>query len=238
MTVKHGKKYVEAAALVDRQKRYPPEEAISLAKKTTKVKFDATVGIHIRTGADPRHADQQVRGVALLPHGLGKTVRVLVFTQGEGVRKAQEAGADFIGDDDTIKKIEGGWTDFDVAIATPDVMAKVGRLGRVLGRKGLMPNPKSGTVVPMDDITKAVEDARKGRVEFRMDRTGVIHGVFGKASFDEPKLLENMTTFMDAVNQAKPSGVKGVYIKSATMASAMGPGIKLDVAALSDLKTK
>jgi len=232
----HGKKYLEAAKQVDRQKRYAPAEAIELARKTSYTKFDASVEVHLRTGADPKHADQQVRGVALLPHGLGKQVRVLVFAQGEAARKAQEAGADYVADDEMIKKIEGGWTDFDVAVATPDMMGKVGRLGRVLGRKGLMPNPKSGTVVQPDDVPGAVADARKGRMEFRLDRTGVIHGVVGKVSFGEEKLLDNLATFMDAVNQAKPSGVKGVYIRSAAMAAAMGPGIKLEVGALTALK--
>ncbi len=234
----HGKRYLEVAKLVDPEKNYTPEEAVALAKQTSATKFDASVEIHLRTGADPKHADQQVRGVALLPHGLGKTVRVLVFAQGDAARRAQEAGADFIGDDDTIKKIEEGWTDFDVAIATPDVMGKVGRLGRVLGRKGLMPNPRSGTVVPPEDIGKAVGEARKGRVEFRLDRTGVIHGVVGKVSFDEDKLIDNLATFIDAVNQAKPTGVKGAYLRSASLATAMGPGIKLDMPSTAVLKPR
>lgn len=233
---KRGKRYLEAAKLVEREKSYQPEEAVSLIRKTATVKFDATVEIHMRTGADPRHADQLVRGVALLPHGLGKQVRVLVFAQGDAARRAQEAGADFIGDDDTIKKIDEGWTDFDVAIATPDMMGKVGRLGRVLGRKGLMPNPRSGTVVQPEVLPRAIEDARKGRVEFRLDRTGVIHGVFGKASFEENRLLDNMATFVDAVNTARPSGVKGTYIRSAYVSAAMGPSIRLDLQAVATLK--
>ncbi|MBF8299429.1 MAG: rplA [Dehalococcoidia bacterium] len=232
----HGKRYTEALKLVDREKDYTPQEAVALAKKTSGVKFDASVEIHVRTGADPKHADQQVRGVALLPHGLGKTVRVLVFAQGDAARRAQEAGADFIGDDETIKKIEDGWTEFDVAIATPDVMGKVGRLGRVLGRKGLMPNPRSGTVVPPEDVGKAVQEARKGRVEFRLDRTGVIHGVVGKVSFEDAQLVDNLATFIDAVNQAKPTGIKGSFLRSASLASAMGPGIKLDMPSTVSLK--
>lgn len=234
----HGKRYIEVAKLVDPDKTYTPKEAVALARKTSNTKFDASVEIHLRTGADPKHADQQVRGVALLPHGLGKTVRVLVFAQGDAARRATEAGADFVADDEMIKKIEDGWTDFDVAIATPDVMVKVGRLGRVLGRKGLMPNPRSGTVVQPDDIAKAVSDARKGRVEFRLDRTGVIHGVVGMVSFDEDKLVDNLATFVDAVNQAKPTGVKGSYLRGGSLASAMGPGIKLDMPSTATLKPR
>jgi large subunit ribosomal protein L1 len=232
-----GKKYQEAAKLVDRQKRYLPDEAVGLVKNTSPVAFDATVEIHLRMGADPRHADQQVRSVAMLPHGTGRQVRVLVFTQGDGARRAKEGGADYVADDDMIKRIEGGWVDFDVAIATPDVMGKVGRLGRVLGRRGLMPNPRSGTVVQPEDIARSIDEARKGRVEFRLDRTGVIHGVLGKVSFEEEELLENMATFVEAVNAAKPSGVKGAYIRSAAMASAMGPSVRLDVPALATMKT-
>jgi len=234
----HGKRYLETLKLVDREKSYLPSEAVALARRTSDTKFDASVEIHLRTGADPKHAEQQVRGVALMPHGLGKTVRVLVFAQGDAVRRAQQAGADYIGDDETIKRIEDGWVDFDIAIATPDMMAKVGRLGRVLGRRGLMPSTRSGTVVPAEDIAKAVGDARKGRVEFRLDRTGVIHGVVGRASFDEDKLLDNLATFVEAVNQAKPAGVKGQYLRSATVATAMGPGIKLDVPATASLKPR
>jgi len=234
----HGKRYIELAKLVDPEKAYTPQEAVVLVRKTSNTKFDASVEIHLRTGANPKHADQQVRGVALLPHGLGKTVRVLVFAQGDAARRATEADADFVADDDMIKKIEEGWTEFDVAIATPDVMAKVGRLGRVLGRKGLMPNPRSGTVVRPEDIAKAVGDARKGRVEFRLDRTGVLHGLVGKISFDEDKLVDNLATFVDAVNQAKPTGVKGSYLRSASMASAMGPGIKLDMPSTASLRPR
>ncbi len=233
---KRGKQYQEVAKLVDNEATYPVREAIELAKKTSYVKFDASVELHLRMGADPKHADQQVRGVAMLPHGLGKQVRVMVFAQGDGARKAHEAGADFIGDDEMIKKIEGGWVDFDVAIGTPDMMGKVGRLGRVLGRRGLMPNPRSGTVVQPDDLPRAIDDARKGRMEFRLDRTGVIHTVLGKVSFDDDKLLENMASVVDAINQAKPSGIKGAYMRSAAMTTAMGPPVKLDLPEVVSMK--
>lgn len=232
----HGKKYIEATKLVEKQKLYDPKEAVALAKKTTVAKFDETVELHLNMGLDPRHADQQVRGIASLPHGLGKQVRILVFTQGEGVRIAEEGKADFVGLEDIIKKIEEGWTDFDVAIATPDVMNKVSKLGKILGRKGLMPNPKSGTVVQMADIPHAINEARKGRVDFRLDKTSVIHAPIGKASFDENKLFENLSTLMDAVMKAKPKGAKGQYIKSATVATSMGPGIKLDLKPTMELK--
>ncbi len=233
---KRGKQYQEVAKLVDNEATYPVREAIELAKKTSYVKFDASVELHLRMGADPKHADQQVRGVAMLPHGLGKQVRVMVFAQGDGARKAHEAGADFIGDDEMIKKIEGGWVDFDVAIGTPDMMGKVGRLGRVLGRRGLMPNPRSGTVVQPDDLPRAIDDARKGRMEFRLDRTGVIHTVLGKVSFDDDKLLENMASVVDAINQAEPSGIKGAYMRSAVMTTAMGPPVKLDLPEVVSMK--
>ncbi|MBI3744114.1 MAG: 50S ribosomal protein L1 [Chloroflexi bacterium] len=235
---KHGKKYVEAVKLVQADKNYLPDEAVELAKKTSYVKFDASVEVHLTMGADPKQADQQIRGVALLPAGLGKKVRVMVFAQGDDARAAQQAGADFLGDDDTIKKIEGGWTEFDVAIATPDMMGKVSKLGRVLGRKGLMPNPKSGTVVPTGDVGKAVNEARKGRAEFRLDRSGAIHATFGKVSFEKDQLMGNLTSVMEAVVAAKPASIKGIYIKGASMSAAMGPSIKLDVLAISNLKAK
>jgi len=184
----------------------------------------------MRTGLDPRHADQQIRGTALLPHGLGKTVRVLVFAEGEGARNAEQAGADFVGSDDLIKRIEEGWTDFDVALASREMMSKVSRLGRVLGPRGLMPNPRTGTVVDPEDLAKAVSDSRQGRVEFRLDRTALIHVPIGKVSFEEDKLLENMATIVDAIVKAKPSGAKGQYIRSASLATTMGPGIKLELA--------
>lgn len=228
----HGKKFQEAVKLVDRAKAYTPQEAVEVAKKTAYAKFDETVEMHIRMGVDARQADQQVRGVATLPHGLGKTVRVLVFAQGDAARAAQEAGADFVGADDIIAKVDGGWVDFDVAMATPDMMGKVGKLGKVLGRKGLMPNPKSGTVVQAKDIARAIVEARKGRVEFRLDKTGIIHAPVGKASFDAQKLTDNVLALVDAINKARPAGAKGVYIRTAFVKTTMGPGIKLDIAGL------
>lgn len=232
----HGKKYLEATKAVEADSRYLPKEAVELAKKTAYTKFDGTIELHLRLAVDPKNAEQQVRGVALLPHGVGKTVRVLVFCQGEDVRTVQAAGADYVADDDLIKKIEGGWVDFDVAIATPDMMGKVSRLGRVLGRRGLMPNPKSGTVVPGGDLARAVSDARKGRVEFRMDKSGLIHTVVGKASFEPDKLLQNLASVMDAVMQAKPASIKGQFVQSATLNATMGPGVHMDVGAVSSLK--
>jgi large subunit ribosomal protein L1 len=226
---KHGKKYLAALAKVDPDKTYSPDEALALAKETSPVKFDATVEVHMRLGVDPRHADQQVRDVVVLPHGIGKEVRVLVFAQGEGVTLAREAGADFIADDDEmIKKIQDGWTDFDVSIATPDMMGKVGRLGRVLGPRGLMPSPKAGTVVQIEDIPRVVEEAKAGRVEFRVDKTANLHVMIGKVSFDKNKLYDNMSVLMDAVKKARPPASKGTYIKRVTVTTSMGPGIKVD----------
>ncbi|MDH4269711.1 MAG: 50S ribosomal protein L1 [Dehalococcoidia bacterium] len=226
---KHGKKYQEASKLVDKSKSYAPEEAIELAKKASYAKFDETVELHLRMGVDPRSADQQVRGVILLPNGLGKKTRVLVFAQGEAVRLAQEAGADYAGAEELIKQIEGGWLEFDVSIATPDVMPKVAKLGRILGRRGLMPNPKSGTVVQPQDLARVIAEARKGRAEFRLDRTAIIHLPIGKISFDKDKLLENLAAAIEAIVKAKPSGSKGQYIRSAFLSTAMGPGFKLDI---------
>jgi len=226
---RHGRKYQEAVDLVERVRDYSPEEAIELAKKTAHVRFDETVELHLRMGVDPRNASQQVRGVVLLPHGLGKKVRVLVFAQGEATRIAETAGADFVGGDDLVKKIEGGWLDFDLTIATPDMMGKVGKLGKILGRRGLMPNPKSGTVVQADDLPRAIDEARKGRVEFRLDRTAIIHVPLGKISFENDKLMANLTAVVEAVVKAKPSGAKGQYIKTASLATTMGPGIRLDL---------
>jgi large subunit ribosomal protein L1 len=226
---KHGKKYNGALALVDRTKLYEPAEAIELAKKAAYTKFDETVELHLRMGVDPRDATQQVRGVALLPHGLGKKVRVLVFAQGEAARNAENAGADYVGGDELAKKIEGGWLDFDVTIATPDMMGKVGRLGKILGRRGLMPNPKSGTVVAGEDLPRAINEARQGRVEFKLDRTAIIHVSLGKVSFEADKLLANLTAVIEAVSRAKPAGAKGQYIKTATLTTTMGPGFKLDL---------
>ncbi len=227
--VKHGKNYQEAVKLVDKTKAYEPQEAIELAKRVAHAKFDETVELHLQMGVDPRNASQQVRGVTLMPHGLGKKVQVLVFAQGEAERIASTAGADFVGSDELIKKIEGGWLDFDIAMSTPDMMGKVGKLGRILGRRGLMPNPKSGTVVAADDLPRVINDARKGRVEFKLDRTAIIHVPLGKVSFEADKLLDNLTAVIEAVVKAKPSGVKGQYVKTASLATTMGPGIRLDL---------
>lgn len=226
---KKGKKYVEAASKVDKAKYYHPDEALKLAKEIHPAKFDETVEVHIKTGLDPRHAEQQIRGSTVLPHGLGKVQRVVVFTEGESVRAAQDAGADHVGSDDLVKRIEGGWTDFDVAIATREMMGKVGRLGRVLGPRGLMPNPRSGTVVAAEDVAKAVQDAKQGRVEFRIDRLANIHAPIGKVSFEDDKLKDNMATFIEAINAAKPKESKGQYIRSVTLTTTMGPGIHLDL---------
>lgn len=228
---KHGKKYQQAANLLDRSKKYPPEEAMELTQKAYYAKFDETVELHMRMGVNPRASDQQVRGVALLPNGLGKTVRVLVFAQGEAEKVATEAGADYAGGDELIKKIEDGWLDFDVSIATPDMMPKVAKLGRILGRRGLMPNPKAGTVVQPQDLARAISETRKGKVEFRLDRTAIIHLPIGKVSFDRDKLLENLGAIVEAVLKAKPSGLKGQYIKTMSLCTSMGPGIKLDLSA-------
>jgi len=226
---KHGKKYLEAAAKVDSSRSYEPAEAIALVKETSITKFDSTVEVHIRLGVDPRHADQQVRDVVVLPHGLGKTVRVVVFAQGDGATLAREAGADIVADDEeTLTKIQGGWTDFDVAIATPDMMGKVGRLGRVLGPRGLMPNPKAGTVVPAEDIPRVVNEAKAGRVEFRTDKTANLHVPIGKASFDANKLFDNFAALMEAIKKARPASTKGTFIKRVTLTTTMGPGIKVD----------
>ncbi len=223
----HGKRYRELAKQIDRGKAYPPEQAVHLVKETAKAKSDTTVEAHFRLGIDPKQADQQVRGTAVLPHGTGKTVRVAVFASGDRAREAQEAGADVVGTDDLAKRVEGGWLEFDVAIATPDLMSQVGKLGRVLGPRGLMPNPRSGTVT--NDIGKAVRDAKGGRVEFRADKTGVLHAVVGKASFGEKELLENFATLVDAIMRARPAGVKGVYLRGAHLTSTQGPSVKLDL---------
>jgi large subunit ribosomal protein L1 len=224
-----GKKHQEALKLVDSAKAYSLGEAVVAAKQATHTKFDETVELHLQMGVDPRASNQMVRGVAILPNGLGKKTRILVFTQGEGVRTAEEAGADFVGAEDLVKKIEDGWTDFDVAIATPDAMGKLGKLGKILGRRGLMPNPKSGTVVQAGDLPRAIADARKGRMEFKLDKTGGIHIPVGKLSFEQDKLLENINTAFEAIIRAKPSGAKGQYIRSAYLTSTMGPGMKLDL---------
>ncbi|MBE0430426.1 MAG: 50S ribosomal protein L1 [Dehalococcoidia bacterium] len=229
---KHGKKYQEASKVVDKAKAYSPDEAIELAKQASYAKFDETVELHLKMGVNPRSADQQVRGVVLLPNGLGKKTRVLVFTQGEGIKLAEEAGADYAGADELIKQIEDGWLEFDVSIATPDMMPKVAKLGRILGRRGLMPNPKSGTVVPAQDLSRVISEARKGRSEFRLDRTAIIHLPIGKISFDKDKLLENLAAAVDAIVKAKPSGAKGQYIRTAFLATSMGPGFRLDISSV------
>jgi large subunit ribosomal protein L1 len=226
---KHGKKYLAAAAKVDPDRTYEPNEAIGLVKDTAFTSFDATVEVHIRLGVDPRHADQQVRDVVVLPHGLGKSVRVLVFAQGDGASLAREAGADVVADDDeTIAKIQGGWTDFDVAVATPDMMGKVGRLGRILGPRGLMPSPKAGTVVPNEDIPRVVREAKAGRVEFRVDKTANLHAPVGKISFSQKDLYDNLAALMEAIKKARPSASKGTYIRRVTLTSTMGPAVKID----------
>ena len=225
--MKRGKKYTEAAKLVDRATQYDVAEAISLVKKTAVAKFDETVEAHIRLGVDGRHADQQVRGAVVLPHGTGKTVRVLVFAKGDKVAEAEAAGADFVGGEELIPRIQNeGWFDFDVVVATPDMMGVVGRLGRVLGPKGLMPNPKAGTVTM--DVTKAVNDIKAGKIEYRLDKANIIHCPVGKASFTEEQLTENLNTLMDAIVKAKPASAKGTYMKSVTVTSTMGPGIKVN----------
>ena len=226
---KHGKRYRTAADAIDRQQRYTPAAALGMLRQTATSKFDETVELHLRTNADPRHADQQLRGVASLPHGLGKPVRVAVFVSGEQALEAQEAGAEVVGADDLIERIEGGFLDFDVAIATPDMMGKIGRLGRVLGRRGLMPNPRTNTVVQPQDVSDAVREAKKGRVELRMDRTAIIHSPVGKTSFQDEQLLENVASVMDTVNRLRPAAVKGQFIKTAHLTTTMGPSVPLDV---------
>ena len=227
--MKRGKKYVEAAKLIDRSQLYESDAAIALVKKAAPAKFDETVELHIRTGCDSRHAEQQVRGAVVLPHGTGKSVKVLVFAKGDKVNEAEAAGADYVGGDELIPRIQNdGWFDFDVVVATPDMMGVVGRLGKVLGPKGLMPNPKSGTVTM--DVTKAINDIKAGKVEYRLDKSNIIHTVIGKTSFTEEQLADNFKTVMDAVVKARPSALKGQYIKSVSLSSSMGPGIKLSTA--------
>jgi len=226
----HGKKYREVAKLVDHDQVYPPAEAVDLLKQTSVVNFDPTVEAHVRLGVDPRHADQMVRGTVVLPHGTGKVVRVAVFAQGEKAQEALRGGADEVGAEDLVKKIEAGWLEFDVALATPDTMGMVGRLGKILGRRGLMPNPKSGTIT--FDIERALREVKAGRVEFKVDKGGIIHVPFGKAGFSEVQLNENLAALLDAINRAKPAGAKGHYLQGLTIASTMGPGIRVDVPAL------
>jgi large subunit ribosomal protein L1 len=226
----HGKKYLDAAKLVDRARSYPPDEAAQLAKDTSTVSFDATVEAHIRLGVDPRHADQNVRGTVVLPSGTGKTVRVAVFAQGEKAQEALRAGADEVGAEDLVKKVEAGWLEFDVALATPDLMGQVGRLGKILGRRGLMPNPKAGTIT--FDLDRAIREVKGGRVEFKVDKSAIIHVPIGKSSFEPEQLVANLAALMDAINRAKPSGAKGTYLRSLTIASTMGPGIHVDIPAV------
>jgi len=227
---KHGKKYLDAAKQVVRTRSYPPEEAIDLVRKTSTSNFNATVETHILMGVDPRHADQQVRGVVTLPHGTGKEVRILVFAEGEAEKIAREAGVDYVADDELIKKIEEGWLDFDATIAIPQMMGKVSKLGRILGPRGLMPSPKTGTVVSAEDVPRVINELRAGRVEFKIDKTANLHVSIGKANFEKEELLENFASLVDAVQRAKPSGAKGDYIKKIVLTSTMGPGIKVDIA--------
>ncbi len=226
----HGKKYREALKLVDPTRAYPPAEAVDLVKQTSIVNFDPSVEAHLRLGVDPRHADQMVRGTVVLPHGTGKVVRVVVFAQGEKAQDALRAGADEVGGEDLVKKIEGGWLEFDVAVATPDMMGMVGKLGRILGRRGLMPNPKAGTVT--FDVERAINEVKAGRVEFKVDKSGIIHVAVGKASFDAAALVANLAVLLDAINRAKPAGAKGTYLQGLTIASTMGPGVRVDLPGL------
>ncbi|HIW32150.1 MAG TPA: 50S ribosomal protein L1 [Candidatus Paenibacillus intestinavium] len=225
---KHGKKYVEAAKLIDSEASYEPQEAIELVKKTATAKFDESVEVAVRLGVDPRKQDQAVRGVVVLPHGTGKTKKVLVFAKGEKIKEAEAAGADYVGDTDMINKIQQGWFDFDVCVATPDMMAEVGKLGRILGGKGLMPNPKAGTVT--FDVTKAVQEIKAGKIEYRLDKAGQIHAPIGKVSFDAEKLNENLKALVDALLRAKPAAAKGVYLKNISVSSTMGPGARVNSA--------
>ncbi len=225
----HGKKYTESLARIDRTQLYSPEEAIKLAKEIAPAKFDETVELHLRLGIDPRHSDQQIRSTVILPYGLGKTVRILVFAEGEAARIAEEAGADIVADDEVIARIANeGWTEFDVALAIPEMMRKIGRLGKVLGRKGLMPNPKAGTLVPPEDLPRAIEEARAGRIEFRNDKTANIHMPIGKVSFSEEQLQGNMTAVMDAIRRNRPAAAKGTFLRRVVITTTMGPGIRVD----------
>ena len=238
MPAKHSKRFRAAVGEVEDARSYTPADAVDLVKKTASAKFDETVELHLRTNADPRHADQQLRGVVTLPHGLGKPVRVAVFAAGETVRAATDAGAEIVGADDLVARIEGGFLDFDVAIATPDLMGKIGKLGRILGRRGLMPNPRTGTVVQPEDVPGAVREAMKGRVELRMDRTAIIHSPVGKASFEAERLVENLAAIIDTVNRLRPAAVKGPFVKTAYLTTTMGPGVPLDLASTLTMKVE
>jgi large subunit ribosomal protein L1 len=234
---KRGKQYRDAAKLIDRHQAYEPGEAMGLVRRVSYSKFDATIEVHLRMGLDPRHADQQVRSTVSLPNGTGRTIRVLVFAEGEGEKNALDAGADFAGSDDLIKRIQDGWFEFDTAVATPSMMSKVGRLGRVLGPRGLMPSPKAGTIVPDEDLGKVVSELKAGRVEFRLDKTANIHVPIGKASFSQEQLTENFAALMDAIQRARPASSKGQYIRRITVTPTMGPGIKVDVFQASSMQT-
>jgi len=234
--VKQSKRYTAVAEKVEAGRVYEPREAIDLLKEVATTKFDETVEVHLRTTADPRHAEQMIRGVVVLPNGLGKQVRVLVFANGEAADIARQAGADFVGDDDLIQRIEGGWVEFDVGLAVPDLMPRIGRLGRVLGRRGLMPNPRTGTMVQPRDLARTIQEAKAGRLEYRTDRTAIIHSPFGKASFSADQLMQNLAALMEAINRAKPAAVKGPFYKSAYLTSAMGPGIPVETSSMQALR--
>ena len=233
---KHSNRYNAARSKVDRNKQYMPAEAVDLVREGGTAKFDETVEVHLNTGVDPRHAEQQVRGVVTLPHGTGRVVRILVFAGDDGISQAEEAGADYVGGEDLAKRIQEGWLDFDVVLATPDMMRVVGRLGRVLGPRGMMPSPKAGTIVQAADLPRVIQETRLGRVEFRVDKTSNVHVPIGKVSFESQQILDNFTSIMEAVMSAKPSAVKGVYLQRVTLTSTMGPGIRVDINAASVLK--
>ena len=233
---KHSKRYLAVEEKVDPEKEYTPQEAVGLLKEMATARFDETVEIHLRTGSDPRHADQLVRGVTVLPYGLGKQTRVLVFASGEDADIARQAGADYVGDDDLIAQVEGGWTDFDVGLAVPDVMSKIGKLGRILGRRGLMPNPRTGTMVQGRDLPRIIDEAKKGRLEYRLDRTAIIHCPVGKIGFPPEQLLSNISSLVDSVVRARPAAVKGAFIRSAYLTATMSPSIKLELPSLLSLK--
>ena len=235
--VKHSKRYSAVADKIEEDRLYEPEQAIDLAKEVSTAKFDETVELHLRTNVDPRHADQMVRGVAAMPHGLGKTVRVLVFADSEGAEIARSAGADYAGEDDLIAQVESGWAEFDIGLAVPNVMPKIGKLGRVLGRRGLMPNPRSGTMVQPQDLPRAIQEAKAGRLEYRTDRTAIIHCPIGKISFETNQLMDNLSSLMDAIVRDRPEGVKGAFLRSAYLTSSMGPSIPMDIGLLQSLKT-
>ena len=233
---KHSRRYNAVAERIPEDSVYQPREAIDLVKELSTAKFDETMEVHLRTNADVRHAEQQVRGVTVLPHGLGKQVRVLVFANGEAADIARQAGADFVGDDDLIERVEGGWADFEVGLAVPDIMPKIGKLGRVLGRRGLMPNPRTGTMVQPRDLPRTIQEAKAGRLEFRTDRTSIIHSQFGKASFETDSLMENLAVLMDSVMRARPEAVKGSFLRTAYLTSSMGPSVPLDIGSLQSLR--